>query len=93
MREQLGELQPFTLHDLRRTMRTRLAELRVPEHVAEAAIGHAKRGIVAVYNRARYQDELREAFQAWHAKLRAIVNPPADNIVMLRQGMQVELQP
>ena len=80
MREQLGsELQPFTLHDLRRTMRTRLAELRIPEHIAEAAIGHAKRGIVAVYNRARYADELIEAFEAWHAKLRTIVSPPAAN--------------
>jgi integrase len=85
MREQLGELQPFTLHDLRRTMRTRLAELRIPEHIAEAAIGHAKRGIVAVYNRARYSDELREAFETWHAALLAIVNPPAANVMLLHE--------
>jgi integrase len=88
MREQLGgELQPFTIHDIRRTMRTRLSELRIPEHIAEAAIGHAKRGIVAVYNRARYADELREAFEAWAARLNAIVNPAAaDNVVPLRTG-------
>ena len=73
MGERLGELRPWCLHDLRRTMRTRLAELRIPDHIAEAAIGHAKRGIVAVYNKARYADELREAFETWHAKLRTIV--------------------
>jgi integrase len=86
MREQLGELQPWQLHDARRTFRTRLAELRIPEHIAEAAIGHAKRGIVGVYNKAHYSDELGEAFEAWQLKLHAIVNPPADNVRQLKRG-------
>lgn len=63
----------FTLHDLRRTMRTRLASLRVPEHIAEAAIGHAKKSLQRVYNQWQYASELREAFESWEGELLRIV--------------------
>ena len=36
----------WTLHDLRRTMRTGLGRLGVEPHIAELVIGHAKKGIV-----------------------------------------------
>jgi integrase len=86
MRAELGEAMPaFCLHDLRRTMRTRLSELRIPEHVAEQAIGHAKRGLLRIYDQHRHGDEVREAFEAWHRRLRSIVTPaPANaNVVAL----------
>jgi integrase len=87
MREELGgELQPFTIHDLRRTVRTRLSELRVPEHIAEAVIGHAKRGLARVYNQHRYRGEIREALEQWNARLRAIAHPPAANVVVMRSA-------
>jgi integrase len=66
----------FTIHDLRRTMRTRLASLRVPEHIAEAAIGHAKKGLQRVYNQYAYADELREAFERYDELVRGIVETP-----------------
>ena len=42
-------LKPWTLHDLRRTSRTRLAMLGVPPHVSEAVLGHTthRRGVGA----------------------------------------------
>jgi integrase len=61
------------IHDLRRTVRTRLSELRVPEHVAELVIGHARKGLARIYDQHRYADEMREALQAWAVRLRAIV--------------------
>lgn len=85
MREQLGELPQWQLHDARRTMRTRMAEMRIPDHIAEAALGHQPKGIVAVYNKARYSDELREAFETWQVKLRSIIDPPADNVRQLKR--------
>ena len=85
MREELGELTPWTIHDLRRTVRTRLAALRVNSDVAEAVLGHVKPGIVGVYDRHRYDDEKREALQAWAIKLRSIVGPDTmGNVVQLR---------
>jgi integrase len=41
----------FRLHDLRRTVRTLMSRLGVAEEVAELAIGHARRGLVGVYNK------------------------------------------
>jgi Phage integrase family. len=55
----------WRLHDLRRTMRTRLASLRVPEQVAELVIGHGKRGLARVYDQHRYVSEMREALELW----------------------------
>jgi len=63
----------FTVHDLRRTFRTRLAQLRVPDHIAELAIGHARQGLQRVYDQHQYAIELREAFEAWGAELERLV--------------------
>ena len=88
MKVQLGGCapSPWVIHDIRRTVRTRLSELRVPEHVAERVIGHARKGLLRIYDQHRYQDEMREALEAWEARLRAIVSPPPDNVVPLRVG-------
>jgi integrase len=74
-------IAPFQFHDLRRTFRTRLAELRVPDHIAELAIGHAKKGLRRVYDQHAYADEIRAAMNAWAMRLRTIVNPE-NNIVV-----------
>src|SRR5215813_5315452 len=42
-------LLPFVLHDCRRTVRTRLSSLRVPDIVAEQVIGHGRKGLQRVY--------------------------------------------
>jgi len=40
----------FRLHDLRRTARTLMSKLGVPEDIAELAIGHVRKDLVARYN-------------------------------------------
>jgi len=65
-------LQPFTAHDLRRTCRTWLAVLGVPDHVAEAVLGHKAPGIVRIYNVHGYLDERRAALELWGDKLQAL---------------------
>jgi integrase len=80
-------IAPWCFHDLRRTYRTRLAELRVPDHIAELAIGHAKKGLRRVYDQHAYAEEIRAAMEAWAGRLRSIVNPE-NNVVrgMFRVG-------
>lgn len=71
----LGVKNPsWTPHDLRRTCRTRLSALGVAPHVAEAVIGHQRRGVLATYDRHGYQVETAAALQAWEARLLSIVN-------------------
>lgn len=87
MAAELGrELKPWRTHDLRRTVRTRLAGLRVADIVAEMVIGHGRRGLQRVYDQHKYVDEMREALELWAGRLRSIVTPAPDNVRPLRVG-------
>jgi integrase len=59
----------FTLHDLRRTVRTGLARLKIQPHIAERVLNHAQPGIAAAYDVYQYQDEKRAALKKWAALL------------------------
>ena len=86
MAEELGKAPaPFRLHDIRRTVRTRLAGLRVADEVAEMIIGHGRKGIQRVYDLHQYETEMREALELWAARLRDIVTPPPDNVVRIKK--------
>ena len=65
-------IEPYTLHDLRRTFSSVMAKLGTPIHVTEKILNHASgtiSGVAAVYNRHSYQDEMRDAFCAYEAYL------------------------
>jgi integrase len=72
--KEIGVTERFTPHDLRRTMRTRLAELGEPDHIAERVLGHKLQGVMAVYNRHSYDAEKRQALASWEQRLREILN-------------------
>ena len=80
-----GRVAPWRVHDLRRTVATRMADLGVLPHIVETALNHVsghKGGIAGVYNRSLYEGEVRAALILWADHVRAIVdgaerNPPA----------------
>lgn len=55
----------FTIHDLRRTAATHLAEAGWPSDVIEKALNHTLKGIRGVYNRAEFATQRREMLEAW----------------------------
>ena len=67
------KLEPFILHDLRRTVRSRLSQLRVPHEVKELVLGHGLSGLNKVYDQWTYTTEMREALEKWSALLLEIV--------------------
>jgi integrase len=77
---------PFVIHDIRRTMRTRLSALPVPDLVRELVIAHTKPGLHRVYDQYAYLDEKRRALDLWAAKLRDIVTPPPANVLELAKA-------
>jgi integrase len=80
-----AKLPPFVIHDIRRTMRTGLSALPVPDLVRELVIAHVKPGLHKVYDQFAYLDEKRHALDLWAARLRAIVSLPSSaNVVALR---------
>src|SRR5262249_9379165 len=66
--DQRAGIAPWRLHDLRRTAATELAEFGVQPHIIEAVLNHVsghKGGVAGIYNRARYEGEMRTALQRW----------------------------
>lgn len=59
------EIQPFTIHDLRRTASTRLHEVGFQSDVIEKALNHTIGGVRGVYNRAEYAEQRKEMLQWW----------------------------
>ncbi len=78
-------MSPWRNHDLRRTARTGLAELGVPEIIAEKVLNHAPRNVLAkIYNRHEYANEKRDALERWAIRLQGIIEPPPENVVHLQ---------
>jgi integrase len=77
-------LAHWTLHDLRRSMRTGLGRIGVQPHIAELTLNHTKGGIEAVYDRHRYEREIASALSAWADHVDAITSPSRSKAVSVR---------
>jgi integrase len=76
-------IQPWTLHDFRRTCATRLGKLGVPRVVISKVLNHAIPGVTSTYDRNEYELEKRAALDRWAAHLQGIVDGTGDNVVSL----------
>jgi integrase len=68
------DMDPMTIHDLRRTGATLLTENGFNRDVIEKALGHEKQGIRAVYILAEHAAERKKMLQWWADYVDAIVN-------------------
>lgn len=79
---------PWRIHDIRRTVATRMADLGVLPHVIEAVLNHIsghRAGVAGVYNRAAYSAEKRQALDLWAAHVEALVaGKSASNILPMK---------
>src|SRR6202012_3393665 len=89
-KKQLGgkasALVPWRLHDVRRTVATRMADLGVQPHVIEAVLNHVsghKAGVAGVYNRASYGNEKRRALDLWADHVVALADGRPSKVVLL----------
>jgi integrase len=66
--------EPPTPHDLRRTLETRLAGLRIPKEIRDRVLNHVSGDVGSKhYNLHDYADEKREALNRWADVVEAIV--------------------
>jgi integrase len=87
-------VQPWTLHDLRRTCATRMADIGVQPHIIEQVLNHAsghKRGVAGVYNRSPYAKEVKAALALWAEHVRALVTGEARKVVPFESSAQARL--
>ena len=69
-------LEPWVIHDLRRTFSTNCAALGVPLHVTERILDHRSgtiSGVAAIYNRHTYMPEMREALDRYAMHVESVV--------------------
>jgi integrase len=70
-------LLPWTIHDIRRSVASGMARIGVNLPVIERCLNHVSGsfgGIVGVYQRHDFANEMRKAFAAWSRALDAIVS-------------------
>jgi integrase len=79
--------EPWTLHDLRRTVRTGLGRLGVQPHVAEAVLNHLPPKLIRTYDRNTYAAEKKAALDLWASHLMvAVAQATGANVTALRKS-------
>lgn len=76
----------WTPHDLRRTAASKMSELGFMDEIIDAVLNHAKQGIIATYNRNRYDAEKQQALEAWERRLIGITTDKDMSNVIPIQG-------
>ena len=81
-------LPRWTLHDLRRSTSTHMAEIGVQPHIIEAVLNHVsghKGGVAGIYNRAAYTRDIAAALQLWAEHLSAVIAGRKRKVLPLRK--------
>jgi integrase len=80
-------LARWTLHDLRRTVRTGLGRLGVDAEIAELMLNHAPGDeLAAIYDRGEYQQQRVEAADRWASHVRELVEAGTPRVVPMRRA-------
>jgi integrase len=79
------KLEPWILHDARRSVATNLAKLEVDRVVISKILNHTIPGVTGIYDRHDRHNERRQALDKWSQRLSAIINasrqPTDENVV------------
>jgi integrase len=80
----LPDLEPWTIHDLRRTVGTGLGKLGISRLVIARVLNHADRTVTGIYDRYEYLDEKRRALDAWGRYLENLIRPAGSNVIPIQ---------
>lgn len=67
------DIEHWTTHDLRRTMRTHISDL-APPHICEIMLGHGLPAVWGTYDMHQYLEDQAQAYEKWFYKLCAILD-------------------
>ena len=84
--KEMPGVESFSIHDLRRTMRTQMAALGIDPIIAERCLNHRIAGIEGIYNRHQYFDERKAALAQWCDLLVALESGQEYNVTPLRKA-------
>ncbi len=81
-----GKMAPFTPHDLRRTMATKLRELGVSRDDLKLILNHADASVTGIYDRYTGRFEKTRAMGLWSNYLKSLIDPAPDNVLPIRSA-------
>jgi integrase len=76
----LGQAEPWTYHDERRTVSTNLGDLGCPDEVNDLILGHAKKGVLKHYDHSKRIAGRLDWLTRWESKVRDIVGLPSVHV-------------
>jgi integrase len=77
-------LQPWVVHDIRRSVATGMANIGIAPHVIETILNHQsghKQGIAGIYNKSLYANDVRDALLRWQDHLASLLGDRAPKVV------------
>jgi integrase len=77
-------VEPWVLHDLRRTARSLMARAGVRPDIAERVLGHAIKGVEGIYDRHSYREEKANALKALAGLIDNILRPADEKVRRVR---------
>jgi integrase len=84
--QRLGKaVKPWRIHDIRRTVATRMADIGIQPHIIEAVLNHYsghRAGVAGVYNRSPYEREVKTALLRWSEHVLALVEGREESTVV-----------
>ncbi|MCK1639094.1 site-specific integrase [Bradyrhizobium sp. 157] len=79
-------LEPWTLHDIRRSVRTGLGRIGIPPHIAERVIGHLPPKLQRTYDRHDYSGDIKSALLRWADHVEAIIEGRTSNVIDIKHA-------
>jgi integrase len=79
---------PWVLHDIRRSVATKMANLGTQPHIVETILNHTgghKAGVAGIYNRSSYTHEVKIALARWADHVRVLVDGSEKKILAFPQ--------
>lgn len=75
--DEIVQIDPWCLHDLRRTWSTNAADLDIPPHITARVLSHAtpEGSISAIYNRSKYKKQMADAMHKMNDHILSLISP------------------
>ena len=76
----------WVVHDIRRSVATKMADIGIQPHIIEQILNHQsghKSGVAGIYNRSSYEREVRAALALWSDHVRTLVEGGEHKIIPL----------
>jgi integrase len=80
------EIAHWTFHDIRRSIRTQMSMLPIPEGdiVRESILAHVRPSLHRTYDKYKYLDERRRAYELWQGKLTSIIERRSADVIKMQ---------